>query len=210
MKTLLVVLIFGLSGCFSGGSNSVVNGEPEQFTVNVDPMSPDNIDDFLATKGLKAKLSRSGSPQVEQWEPQNVIRVYSAPPGQYCPPCQRFDAWANSLTKQQREELSVEFIKAVPPAWVKTYPTYHWKVGDEWWQAEGWTDIETFAKTYNQTLKQGKKKGSTTSPSDQSPERRLPRLLLAPAPASSEVGQATPSRSDMEFISFFPGRRRWP
>lgn len=196
MKTLILAAIVALSGCFggSGGGTSSSDG-PEMFSVAAADSASDSV-------------SAAASYSTASYEPQNVIRIYSAPPNQYCPSCQRLDAWLNGLTQQQRDELSVEFIKAVPPAWVQQYPTLHWKVGDQWWKAEGWEGIDKFALTYNQSIKAGsKKKGSTGSAPALLDVTSLSASSSEQIPASPEQGQETQFQSGTGRASYCRGKR---
>lgn len=167
---------------------------------------PENMRDgrLASAHGNAAAASYSAA----SYEPQNVIRVYSAPPNQYCPPCQRLDAWLGSLTASQKDELSVEFIKAVPPAWVQQYPTLHWKVGDQWWKSEGWEGIDKFALTYNQSIKAGsKKKGSMGSAPALLDVTSLSASSSEQIPASPEQGQETQFQSGTGRASYCRGKR---
>lgn len=196
MKLFILAAVFVITGCFSGsgGRGRSSDGEPEMFSVAAS--QPDS--------GGSAAASHCAS----SYEPQNVIRIYSAPPNQYCPPCQRLDAWLNGLTQQQREELSVEFIKAIPPAWVKSYPTLHWKVGDQWWKAEGWEGIEKFAITYNQSIKAGsKKKGGMDSAPVLLDVTNLSASSSEQIPASQDGDQETQFQSATGRASYCRGKQ---
>lgn len=208
MKIFAVLILAGLTGCFSAnGGNVPSNGEPEIFSA-ADPSS------VSPPTGLSQTAANSYSPPVsEEKEPQNLIKVYSAPQGVHCPPCQRFNTWHSGLTAKQREELSVEFIAVDPqshPAWLASYPTFHWKVGDQWWKSEGWEGIDKFAITYNQTLKLSKKKGNTTPLPAPLPESKSSASSSVQEPPSSDgpAGEQS-SRSDTEYGSSFRQKRRW-
>lgn len=78
--------------------------------------------------------------ECEQARPE--VRVYYAP--FYCPPCEE-------LKKHLSCVPFVNFVAYAPPAWVRSYPTIHWKgENGKWYQHTG-SDLQEFVRKYRET-----------------------------------------------------------
>ena len=192
-RILLLKIAASLAALMAGGCNMPTNITPVKPQPIIPP-TPQQITLRITIDG-EGKVTVGGGAEVKvgagavaNTPDLPEVLAYCSPNCSACAVAKRELAATNNLPFRV-------VWKDTAPAWVNSYPTFHWRIsGNEWRQRNGWDGLATFTDIWRRSLSAKTASGDGFAPTPSVEVERVIGLLPKP-----EIG----------FVDFGCGDGRW-